>query len=99
MIFKPYGDLPRTYAPDIGEVVEARRSVTARWVRAVVTGVRRLRDGQLKIRVQWIESDPDAGGADPTRPIVPIVAGDVGYMMADGDGPPLIRQIDRGPSA
>lgn len=98
MIIKPYGDLPRAYAPDIGEVVDARRTPADDFTSAVVVGVRRIRSGDLKIRVQWMADNPRAGSGDP-RFNEPIKAGTLGFLVLGGDGPPLIRQVNRGPSS
>lgn len=91
MIIKPYGDLPRMYAPDVGEVIEARRTPADKYVRAVVLSARRNREGHVRVKLQWMEDDPDAG----SRNRAPIEAGTLGWVIVD-DGPPLIRQINRG---
>lgn len=94
MIIRQYGDLPTTYAPDIGEVVLARRMRAEPFLRAVVLYVKRRRDGALRIKVQWLESNPDAGYA----PASPIKAGDQGIIIEtlDPTEPRMIQQIDRG---
>lgn len=99
MIIKPYADLPRTYAPDVGEVVMARRTPADRFVRAVVLAVRRNRAGNLRIRMQWIESDPNAGAPEKRKDRVrkPIEAGTVGWVTQVQGGPPLIVQINERP--
>jgi len=95
-IIRAYAGLPTTYAPDVGEVVHARRTPADRWTRAVVLDYRRRRDGALRIKVQWIEANPDAGAPDK-RPRMPIKAGDTGWVVArqDPTEPPLVRQLDR----
>lgn len=101
MIIKQYGDLPITYAPDIGEVVLARRTPADRFVRAAVLYVRRRPDGKLRIKVQWLEDDDAAGYEHSNYHRAPIKANTVGVVIAStspGD-PQLIRQIDRGSSA
>lgn len=87
MIIKQYGDLPRAYAPDIGEVLEARLSVSDPWVRAVVTDVRRARGGVLRIKFVWLATQV---GCTAVRDAVGRV------YWHPVDGPPLIRQIDGG---
>lgn len=87
MIIKKYGEFPRTYAPDGGEVLEARLSVSDPWVRAVVTDVRRARDGALRIKFVWLA----------TQAGCTAVQGAVGRVYWHPvEGPPLIRQIDGG---
>jgi C-terminal processing protease CtpA/Prc len=95
MIIRAYDGLPRTYAPDIGEVVEARRTVAEGFVRAVVLDVRRTRGGGLRVKVQWLGNDPLAG----VTVRAPIEAGTVGWVVTKPDmsGSPLIMQIDRDP--
>lgn len=94
MIIKSYGDLPTTYAPDIGEVVLARRSRLDPYLRAVVLHVKRRRDRSLRIKLQWLESDPNAGW----RVESPIVAGTTGVVIEpiDPTEPRHIMQVDRG---
>lgn len=103
MIIRAYGGLPITYVPDVGEVVEARRSPMGRFVRAVVLGARRRAHGGVEIKVHWLDSDPDAGvtegpGRTLTGERVPIVAGTVGWVKDRrlAGVPPLIRQVDGG---
>ena len=96
MIFKAYGGLPITYAPDVGEVVMARRTPADNWVRAVVLNARRNREGNVKIKVQWMESDPGAGMRVGSEPRKPIVAGTPGFLVIDPGEPPLIKHIDKG---
>lgn len=97
-IIRPYGDLPRMYTPDVGEVVEARRNPADKFVRAVALHSRRKGDGSLRVKVQWLDSDPDAGAPNPGKGRVPIVAGAIGLviMCSTDDRPPLIRQINGG---
>lgn len=79
MIIRKYGDIPATYAPDVTEVVEARKSPAGEYERAVVLHVSRTREGGLRVKVQWLTGpQKDAPGWIVTRP----------------DGwPPMIRQI------
>lgn len=100
MIIRAYGGIPITYAPDVGEVVLARRTPADKMVRAVVLDARRNRAGKLRVKLQWLDSDPDAG-APHNGPRKPIVAGTLGWVVADmAPGmPPLIRQIDGGTKA
>lgn len=95
MIIKPYGGLPRMYAPDVGEVVLARRSASDKFVRAVVLGAHRNRAGHLRVKLHWLESDPNAGRTDYRR-LKPLVAGTTHAVVLVPDMPPLIRQINRG---
>ena len=90
MIIKKYLDMPMTYAPDVGEVVLARRQVTDKYVKGVVLRVWRLRDGALKIKLVWLGSDPDAGHKGN-----PIIEGEAGYVVAY-ERPQLIKQISKG---
>ena len=99
MIIKPYSGLPRTYAPDVGEIVEARRTGGDKFVEAVVMSVRRNRDGHLRIRIQWLGDDPNAGVRDRLQAVKsPVVALTYGWLVHNpgSDAPPLIRQISRG---
>lgn len=91
MIIRKYGDIPVTYAPDVGEIVEARRSASdAVFVKAAVVGVRRKSKGVLEVKVQWLGDNPAAG--------TPIVMGTIGWVVVNADGrPELIRQIPKGP--
>lgn len=94
MIIRQYGHLPTTYAPDIGEVVQARRTPGDPLLRAVVLDVKRRRDGALRVKLQWLESNPNAGVLAPS----PISEGDRGWVVdhrTPGD-PPLIQQVDQG---
>lgn len=90
MIIKKYGDIPATYAPDVGEVVMARKSPAGEFVRAAVLGVRRKRGGILEVKVQWLASSPAVAEGDK-----PIIKGAVGWVQS-GDWPPLIKQINKG---
>ena len=98
MIIRGYGGIPLTYAPDVGEVVWARRTPVERWVRAAVLTVRRNKAGNLKITVWWLEDDPDAGSGYEGKGSKPIRANTRGWIeIRRGPGvPPLIRQIDGG---
>lgn len=84
------------YAPDVGEVVEAKRGPSDRWTRAVVVRAYRNREGNLKVKVQWLEDDPTAGVGDHGRPRKPIVALSHSYMVIKEGEPPLVRQINEG---
>lgn len=79
MIIRKYGDLPMVLAPDIGEVITARRSVMDPWLRAVVTYVRRQSNGLIKLSVYWLEDSPEAGSQGPK----PIKANTRGWIRAD----------------
>lgn len=95
MIIRPYGELPRTYAPDVGEVVEARRTPADKFIKAVVVNVTRNREGALRVRVQWLEDNPDAGAPDK-RQRKPIKALSHGWIVVVNDMPPLLRQTSGG---
>lgn len=101
MIIKQYAGLPITYAPDIGEVLLARRTPADKFVRAVALDVKRRRDGAVRVKVQWLEDDSNAGLEDYNQPKVPITAGTVGWvvMSMDPTDPRLIMQIDQGPGS
>lgn len=94
MIIRAYAGLPTTYAPDVGEIVEARRSASERFTRAVVLDVKRRPDGRVRVKVQWLGDDPTAGVTGN----FPIKANTVGWVIFKrGPGePPMIRQIDKG---
>lgn len=80
------------YVPDVGEVVDARRSVADVWTRAYVIRVQRKRGGIIKFTVCWLGGNPETAGGT-----VPIVAHTIGAIHAPLDGwPLLIRQISRG---
>lgn len=99
MIIKPHLDIPRTYAPDVGEIIEARRTPADKFIKAAVLDARRNRTGRLRVKLQWLEGDPDAGcpHVSRTRKREPIVALSVESVVVPPDGaPPLIRQISRG---
>lgn len=72
----------------------ARRSRAEPFLRAVVIYVKRRRDGALRIKVQWLESKPDAGAWVDS----PIAAGDQSIVIEtmDPTEPRMIQQIDRG---
>lgn len=83
------------YAPDVGEVVEARRAPVTGFVKAVVLDARRNKAGNLRVKVQWLESDPTAG-VPGRRQRKPISAGETGTIVLVDGALPLIRQITRG---
>jgi hypothetical protein len=98
MIIRAYGKHPVTYAPDVGEVIWARRTPADKWVRAVVLHGKRNRAGDLRIKVEWLEDDPDAGAPERDRPKAPIVAGTPGWLVIKQDPrePRLVQQISAG---
>lgn len=91
MIIRKYRDLPTLYLPDVGEVVEARRSVADVWTRAYVIRARRLKGGTLRFTVCWLADDPRSG--DGAHPIVAHTLGRI--KCPPGDWSPLVRQISR----
>jgi hypothetical protein len=95
MIFKAYGGLPITYAPDIGEVVYARRMPTDRWTLAVVLMARRNKEGHARVKVMWLGDDPDAGVQRTDRSPSPTVKHEIGFLVLDPDHLPLIKRVDR----
>lgn len=95
MIIKPYAGKPRLYGPDIGELILARRSTSDKFIRAVVLDGRRNRDGHVRIKVHWLESDPRTVCGDVRRKR-PIVANTTGFLTLVEGAPPLIKQIDKG---
>ena len=80
------------YVPDVGEVVDARRSVADVWTRAYVVRVRRMRGRVMKFTICWLGDNPEAG--DKTHPIKAHTIGCV-YCPLEG-WPLLVRQISRG---
>lgn len=95
MIFRAYGDLPITYAPDVGEVIYARRTVADPWVLAVVLAVRRNKEGHARVKVFWLGDDPDAGLDRSDYPRRPIVANTIGFLVMNPERPALIKRVDR----
>lgn len=87
MIIKPYGDLPRTYAPDVGEVVHARLSPGRPFARAAVTSVSRRRGGVLRVNFVWLETQTGSTAVSGERSHV--------YIDPQTEDPPLIRQVDK----
>lgn len=76
MMIRKYGHLPQVFVPDIGEIIQGRRAVTDKFVKAAVTHVRRQTTGYIKLTVIWLEDDPDAGAQGPS----PIKAGKRGWI-------------------
>lgn len=86
MIIRPYGNLPRTYAADVGEVVRARLSISNPYTRAVITNVSRRRNGSVRYDFVWLDTQESSSA----------VAGERSHVYATMSGPPLIEQIDNG---
>lgn len=87
MIIRKYGDLPMVFAPDVGEVVQARRAKSDPFTPAVVTVVRRKTSGKLKLTVHWLADCPTAGA--------PIMAGQKGWIeFWPADMWMLVRQTE-----
>lgn len=95
MYIRPYRDLPGMYAPDVGEVIMARRTPLYRWTRAIVLGVHRTREARLRVRLQWMEDDPNTGMVYQGRKTRPVVAGAIESFVTDPDDSLLISRIDR----
>lgn len=88
MMIRKYRDIPATYAPDVNELIMARRSVVDGYTKARVVLVRRTRAGRIKIRLQWMEDNPG------TR--TPIVKDTPGWVEVSNEWwPPLIQQISK----
>lgn len=85
MIIREYGEFPMAFIPDIGEVIYARRSVARPWTKAaMVRKGSRGKDGKLRIQIQWLDDNPDAGTAKS-----PVVKWGIEWMAV-----PLERQRD-----
>jgi hypothetical protein len=98
MIIRGYAGMPLTFAPDIGEVILARRTPVDPWVKAVVIRARRNSAKNLRLTVIWMEDDPHAGAEWRGHATKPIRAGQFGWIeLRRGPGvPPLIKQIPKG---
>ena len=95
-VIRKYGEYPQVLVPDIGEIVEARRSMAESFIKAVVIKHRRIRSGKIRTTVEWLEDDPHAGTNYPA----PISVGDTGRVVFEPDRMDLmIRQITRPTSA
>ncbi len=94
MFIRSYGNLPMMYAPDIGQVLEARRTAVDDWTRAAVVKAHRNRDGHLQVMVQWLEDNDQAGAPDRGQPRVPIVAMTKDSLVLQEGMPPLLRALD-----
>lgn len=81
MMIRKYRQHPQVFVPDIGEVIMARRTPASTFLSAVVLRVRRLRDGDIRVTVQWMESDPDAS----VWTDAPIEAGDIDRIVFPPD--------------
>jgi hypothetical protein len=86
VIIRAYGEFPRVYAPDIGEVLEIRLSGSNPWARAVVTRVIRRLHGVVRINFMWMET---VAGCT-------AVAGEYSHVYYHPDGPPLVRHVSGG---
>lgn len=84
------------YLPAVGDIVEARRTPVDRFVKAVVLWVSVRYSGRLRVHVQWLEDDPDAGvnGMSATGGRAVIRAGDKGYVVGPS-WPVLVRPARR----
>lgn len=94
MIIRKYGDLPVMYTPDVHEVVHARRSVSDKYVRAVVMKIRRRSADLVEFKVCWLETDLAAVFDDKGSP---VMAGEMGsvYTHPARQGL-LIKRLDKG---
>lgn len=92
MKIRKYKQHPEIYVPDVGEVIQARRSGADAFLPAVVVRVRRLANGHVRVTVQWLASNPRAGAQAPA----PIKAGDTGRIVFPPERASLlIRQTSR----
>lgn len=57
MIIRKYGDIPASYVPDVGEVVDARTSSADDYQRAVILAVTRKNRSYLEFKVRWLATD------------------------------------------
>lgn len=67
MLIRGYLQHPPMWAPDPGEVIYARRGPEDKFVLAIVEKAWRNRLGQLRLRVMWLEADPDASPGERDR--------------------------------
>lgn len=97
MIIKPYAGLPRMYAPDIGEVILARRTPGDKFVKAVVVRAARNKAGNLRLKVHWLADDPAAGAPRLSSPIrKPIIKDTQDHIVIVPDRPPLWKPLSEG---
>jgi hypothetical protein len=95
MYIKGYLDHPPLEAPDPGEILYARRSADDKFTLAVVEKAWRNRAGLLRVRVVWLDDDPDASPGEkdrndrdgrglsqdaPTQHMRPVAAHEVGWL-------------------
>lgn len=110
MIIKGYRDQPLQFAPDPGEIIYARRSAQDKFTLAVVEKAWRNRAGNIRVRVMWLDDDPDASPGEKDRNdrdgsqavskgghVRPVKAYETGWLtMREPMGEsPLIRQVNR----
>lgn len=86
MIIRGYAGRPPMEAPDLGEVLDARRTATHPFTRAVVEKAWRGRRGELRLRVMWLEDNPAAKAVKHTT----------GWLKIPQtlNKTPLVRRID-----
>lgn len=99
VIIKAYGGRPAQYAPDPGEIILARRAAVDKFTLAVVEKAWRNRDGHLRLRIVWLDNDPDAYvNDDPYRPgaRLKVETGERCWLILRNKWgvSPLVRQID-----
>lgn len=67
MRIRAYDGKPAIWSPDPGEIIYARRSDMDKFVLAVVEKAWRNRAGHLRLRLMWLEEDPDASPGESDR--------------------------------
>lgn len=80
MIIRRYAQHPMLLVPDVGEVIDARPTRLDPWLRAVVTYVRRRRNGHVSFTVYWLEDYPRTETGQS-----PIKAGQRGWITVHPD--------------
>lgn len=60
-IIRKYGQYPQVFVPNLGEMVWARKVPGDKWCKAVVIiKPWRTRGGEVRLKVEWREDDPNA---------------------------------------
>lgn len=111
MMLRAYAGQPVQYAPDPGEIIYARRGEHDKFTLAVTEKVWRNRAGFVRVRVMWLEEDPDASPGerdrndredygrrtDPPRAVRPVAPYEVGWLTLRHPlgETPLVKQVDK----